>query len=677
MTTFKPTSQLKSLQAPTTKSISFATATKSNPTESLPSEQKWWTNKFHLGPSSMIPKKKSTSSTSVTFQTKSSGSAIVSQIAFAPNTIKGFPYQMAVVSGPRVGLYGGTQSSSLARALARTNKKGSAGGSGGKNDQINLFGEDETKVQPDRTISTGGQPAHCASYHHDGRLIAIGCDHGFIKICDTLSRATIRTFSTHGTRGGYKIRSTGWLPEGKDKQRMVWSAGDDAVVRIWDLSGDAVGVGDGMKPLISLDGHGDAIRSTSLFTHDEKPYLVSGSYDHTIRVWALDELKSNVNQDIDERDRCMAVMNHGAPVEVLLTIQPKKQEAPIVISAGGTEIKLWNPLVGECLTTVQTKHSKTITSLCLATILRENQDDNMEGGEGEMKNISKRLISAGLDGLIRIYSADCLFDMHPETNVNKYHLQYLHGVKTSAQITSLAISPDNTRLVIGSTEGYVTVRQRAKFVAQGVKRKRSEEPKAGTYSYFMRGANAAADADDHVVIMQGKKKLQKYDIFLQKFRYSDALDAVLESRDPRAVSARTSYIVDYSFYNIVNSESDLFFIQQQIDQIVAVLEELGKRRGLITALSNRDEETLEPLLSFTTNFIHNPKYTPLLVGVANQLCDIYSNVFGQSDLVDEYFEKLQLKVRAECKVQSSLLQLIGQIDAVMYTAEIASSNEDN
>ena len=75
-------------------------------------------------------------------------------------------------------------------------------------DQINLFGEDETKVQPDRTISTGGQPAHCASYHHDGRLIAIGCDHGFIKICDTLSRATIRTFSTHGTRGGYKIRST-------------------------------------------------------------------------------------------------------------------------------------------------------------------------------------------------------------------------------------------------------------------------------------------------------------------------------------------------------------------------------------------------------------------------------------------------------------------------------------
>jgi U3 small nucleolar RNA-associated protein 15 len=105
------------------------------------------------------------------------------------------------------------------------------------------------------------------------------------------------------------------------------------------------------------------------------------------------------------------------------------------------------------------------------------------------------------------------------------------------------------------------------------------------------------------------------------------------------------------------------------NQIVAVLEELGRRRGLVTALSNRDEESLEPILSFTTKFISDPRYTPLLVGVANQLCDIYSNVFGQSDTIDEYFEKLQLQVKNECQTQSSLLQLIGQIETVMYAAE--------
>jgi len=107
-------------------------------------------------------------------------------------------------------------------------------------------------------------------------------------------------------------------------------------------------------------------------------------------------------------------------------------------------------------------------------------------------------------------------------------------------------------------------------------------------------------------------------------------------------------------------------------QIVAVLEELGRRRGLLTALSNRDEETLEPILAFTTSFISNPRYTPLLVGVANQLCDIYSNVFGQSESIDVYFEKLQFQVKEECRTQSSLLQLIGQIEAVMYAAENSS-----
>ena len=104
-------------------------------------------------------------------------------------------------------------------------------------------------------------------------------------------------------------------------------------------------------------------------------------------------------------------MNHGAPVETMLLIQSSRDDVPIIISAGGTIIKLWNPLLGECLSTIQTKHSKTITSLCLATIFRaDNEDKDLEGGLHGIKNISRRLISAGLDGLIRIYSADALFN---------------------------------------------------------------------------------------------------------------------------------------------------------------------------------------------------------------------------------------------------------------------------
>lgn len=646
MSSFKPSANLKTLQAPTTKSIAFATSSKSNPTESLPYEQRWWASKFHLGPKALIPKRKSTSSTSTTFQTPTSGSAIISHVTFAPNAIKGHPYQMAIVSGPRVCLYGGTTTSSLAQALARKKPKEK------EEEPDSLFGSEDKAVNPDRTVSLGGQPAHHAAYHRDGRLLVVGCDKGLVKICDSQSRATLRTFSTHGSNDGFPIRTVGWVPEVAKGQKLVWSAGDDAILRLWDLSGDLAGVGDGVKPVSTMKGHGDAIRCAVAFKTgeqgDQKIRVVTGSYDHSIRVWDCDGITDDISRYEDkDQDRCLCIMDHGAPVEALVVLHPTATstfKSPIIVSAGGTSIKVWNPQSGNLLSTIITKHSKTITSICIASIVRGDKDD-VENDE-EKKIVCWRLITAGLDGLIRIHSADELYmsstgdDMKQKSRIQ---FPYLHGVKTSLPITALAMSPDCTRLVVGTSTGLVTVRQRAKYVPQGVKRKSPYAPKAGTYSYFMRGASAEADADDHVVLLQNKKKLRKYDAMLQKFRYGDALDEALASRDARAV--------------------------------IAVLEELGKRRGLVSALSNRDEESLEPLLAFTVTFISNPKYTPVLLGVANQLCDIYSNIFGESDTIDEYFKKLHVHVKNECKTQSILNQLIGQIDAVMYTAEVYGSDK--
>lgn len=580
---------------------------------------------------------------------------------------------MAITSGPRVCLYGGSATSSLNRALARGRAKDEDDEA---EEPTSLFGnlESGSSVKPDRTLNTGGQPAHHAAYHRDGRLLAVGCDHGLVRICDATSRATLRTFATHGSastngEGGFPIRCVGWLPESKSQkaqgqvqaQKIVWSAGDDATLRVWDLSGNLSGVGDSARPVAIMRGHGDAIRACVALKHDddgeEKIRLVTGSYDHTIRVWDCDDLATksvntvgglNMDMIADDDDKCLSIMDHGAPVEALLVVNPTIDSSfstPLILSAGGTTVKLWNPQSGACISTIKTKHSKTITSLCLTSIQRGEKDGDDEGKQ----IICRRLITAGLDGLIRIHSADSLFDAEKSKdgkvktkkttkNIPAFKMPFLHGVKTKFPITALAMGPDGEKLVIGTTTGYVTVRQKAKYVAQGVKRKANYQPRAGTYSFFMRGAGANADADDHVVQLLKKKKLKKYDVMLQKFRYADALDEALAARDPNA--------------------------------IVAVLEELGRRKGLVTALSNRDEETLEPLLSFTASFISNPKYTPILIGVANQLCDIYSRVFGQSDTIDEYFEKLHAHVKNECGTQSVLNHLIGQIDAVMYAAEV-------
>ena len=103
---------------------------------------------------------------------------------------------------------------------------------------------------------------------------------------------------------------------------------------------------------------------------------------------------------------------------------------------------------------------------------------------------------------------------------------------------------------------------------------------------------------------------------------------------------------------------------------MAVLEELGKRRGLTQALSNRDEESLEPILSFTARYISRPSYSPVLIGVADTLCTIYSGVVGESEIVDEYFYKLRRSIKEECRVQKNMLNLIGQLDLVMTAGQL-------
>lgn len=87
------------------------------------------------------------------------------------------------------------------------------------------------------------------------------------------------------------------------------------------------------------------------------------------------------------------------------------------------------------------------------------------------------------------------------------------------------------------------------------------------------------------------KTLQPYDKLLRAFKYFDALDEVLKR----------------PFNPVV---------------IVSMLDELVHRDGVRSALANRDENTLEPLLVFLHKYISNPKYSSRLIDVSNILLGI-------------------------------------------------------
>jgi len=665
MATYQPSSNLQTLRPSTAKSVTFATAT----VESLPSEQRWWIAKFHLGPRRQIRAlpnyQSSTSSTNVDFFTPSGDRSIISAINFSPVGHGVNSNSMAIVCGPRVCVYGGSPSSYLSQALARKKHVTSTASHLDDKDDDQVSLEVNRVIQPDRTIGTGGIVAYCTAFREDGRLLVVGMENGRVLICDAQSRTILRTFGASAnlnerlsdghlksyetnTSSTLPIRTVGWIPNTNHpilkSKRVCWSGGDDATLRLWDISGlsSSASQRDGeSQPLLTLRGHSDAIRSCDSFIHaDGRIFLLTASLDHSIRLWDISPANDLINPYSHGNDRCFAVFDHGCPVQSMQIVRPVNEDnqSPIVLSAGGTWMKLWDSMAGSCLATVPTKHSKTITSVCLTTIIRDELVDGDDGKDGSRKVYNRRIVTAGLDGLLRIHSADDIFTNESNRVKGRIRLPYVHGIKFGKAISAMSFSPDFTRLVIGFSDGKVTVRQRAKLVVQGAKRKSNIiSPKAGTFSFFTRGTNAQADADDHVVQVQKKKKLQKFDDNLKKFRYADALDDALLARDPNAV--------------------------------LAVIEELGRRRGLILALSNRDEETLEPILSFTANFISNPRFAPTLIGVANLLCDIYATILGQSEVIDELFEKLRRNIKVECATQKILTRLVGQIDSVMYAAQ--------
>lgn len=579
-TPFKPSLQLQT-KKPTARSFA----------DSLPSatsdaaEARYWAEKFGLGSSGSGKQPQFAHPRRARLQAGSA--AIVHQCLFHERTL-------AVVCGPRVKLYGTTPQSTFHRTLARHSQP----------DTVPV-------IEHDRQVQTGGRLAVAAAYRGDGRLLAIGTDGGELRIADATSRATLCTLSSD-TR--LAVRALAWFRNG---QHLI-SAGDDGRLRVWDLQTGALS--SSSSSILTLSGHGDAIRSAVLWQDSAKrpswPYrtlAATGSYDHSVRIWNLDNLPD------ETLDRCVAILPHGGPVEALLLLPSSNPDVPVwLLSAGGTVITVWNPLTGCCVADVAAQHRKSITSLL--AMPRTHGDDG---------TVSMRVVTGGLDGLLRIHSFDSA----------EGKLSVIHGIRLTTGITALAATTEGDRLAIGTIDGTVDVRQRGPSLTA---HKRKRDPKAGTYAFFTRGMNADAIAGDFIVSSSSKKrKLKSFDLCLKQFRYGDALDEALETRIPQAV--------------------------------VAVLEELGKRRGLTIALSNRDEESLEPILSFTVRYICRPRFSSLLIGVANKLIDIYGDVSGQSETIDELFDKLKNQVLAESKTQRKLLHCMGEIEALI--ASVAAEDE--
>lgn len=410
---------------------------------------------------------------------------------------------------------------------------------------------------------------YSGTFRSDGKLLVAGGESGVAQVFEMGTKGVLRKLEGHAR----PVHAAVFSP----LRTQIMTASDDKQVKWWDL---ATG-----QNVTTFSEHEDYVRCAVAGTD----LWLSGSYDHTVKLWDMRTKKS------------VLTLDHGSQVEAVQMFA----SGGVLISAGGTELKVWDVLSGGRLLHSAANHQKTVQTLCL-------------------HEESSRLMSGGLDGQLKVYDTT--------------DYKVTQNMKFPAPILAQQLSPDRKHLVVGMLSGLLAIRRRSEGPVPDKEQKRDREQKlsTGSYRYFMRGRAAEVPAGAHLAGSTGagkKVKLKEWDVYLKKFQYQNALDAVVGAGTPLMV--------------------------------VSVVEELDRRDGLQVALRGRNSATLEPFLRFVVNHIANPRYSGVLLSVANILLDIYQSVIGRSATIDALLKKLSDKVKTEIELQQRLIKLQGLMEMLL------------
>nr|XP_023025430.1 U3 small nucleolar RNA-associated protein 15 homolog [Leptinotarsa decemlineata] len=303
-----------------------------------------------------------------------------------------------------------------------------------------------------KNLSRFRENAYGAVFRSDGRLICAGGEESNVRLFDVSTKSLLRLFKGHTA----PVHRTHFL-HGKPQ---ISSFSDDKSVRLWDIPTE--------KTIMTYNSHTDYVRAgaTCLAVPD---MLISGGYDNKVKMY-----------DTRTENEVLTV-DHGSPIESLLFLP----SGGIFLSAGGTEIKIWDTIAGGKLLGSISQHHKTITCLRLAS-------DN------------KRLLSGSLDRHVKIYDVATF--------------KTVHTLDFPNSILSLGVSKNDDTVVAGLVDGMVSVSRREE------KEVKKPQKKMASYQYV---SNTHPVSVDTIVADQTNDIETKYDHHLRKFEFSKALDSVL------------------------------------------------------------------------------------------------------------------------------------------------------
>ncbi|XP_064546651.1 U3 small nucleolar RNA-associated protein 15 homolog [Drosophila montana] len=424
-----------------------------------------------------------------------------------------------------------------------------------------------------KNLSRFQKTAYGATFRQDGRLLAAGDEEGHVKLFDTTSRSILRLFKGHKA----PVHRTFFTA---DKLHLA-SFADDKSVRLWDVANE--------KVLQTYeDAHSDYIRAGAM--HPQANHMfISGGYDGKINLY-----------DTRAEQAITQTLDHGSPVESMLFLP----SGSIFITAGGTQVRVWDLISGCRLLTTMSQHHKTITCLRL-------------GSDG------RRLLSGGLDRHVKIYDVSTYKTVHTLTYPNA--------------VVSLAVAAKDQAVVAGMVDGLVSIKR---MIVDSKPSHLKQIKASHRQKHFKRLARPnTGQAVDHVItVKRNLAKLKPYDMHLRKFNYKKALDFVCTRRN----------------------------ISKFPENVVAVITELQHRSALQAALTNRPDEKIIQFINFLCDHMGEVQFMRPLLNAASAVMDVFeNNVFSYNKQMLTALERLRQTMQSEIRLTCELLQVKGALEMII------------
>ena len=275
----------------------------------------------------------------------------------------------------------------------------------------------------------------------------------------------------------------------------------------------------------------------------------------------------------------------------------------MIVSAGGNDVKVWDIAGGGRNLARISPHHKTITCLCVES--------------------SGNVVSGSLDRQAK--------------RLDMQNFQVTGSLSFPSSLLSVGVDIDNKYVVGGMVDGLVQIFEKKddKYI-NGVKidSRRVRKEKSHRYLQYTQFNPAPGD----IMVDTSLKDIElKHDTLLRKYEYSRALDQTMKP-----------------------------FVQRKKPEYAhSLLYELMRREGLRIALTGRDERSLILILNYVLKNLTNPRFTIVVLYVAELLIDIYLPVSGNSSKVEKMFNDLRKKLCRESRLIKEIVKFQGILDIVI------------